>query len=79
MLEEALRFYNEALDINKKIGRLLGQANALVNIGLVYAEQGKKHEGLELLRQARAIYLKIGARTGGYHTVEKMIERFNAN
>jgi tetratricopeptide (TPR) repeat protein len=77
-LEEALKSHQAALEIHKQIGNPLGEAHDLVNIGLMYAEQGKKREALKLLRQARATYLKIGARTSGLQIAEKMIEQLNA-
>lgn len=57
-----MKSHQTALDLHKEIGNLLGQASALANIGNVYADLGKKREALELLRQARDIFLRIGAK-----------------
>ena len=47
------------------------------NIGIFYADQGKKRKALELLWQARAIFLRIGARTKALQT-EKTIDLLSA-
>jgi len=76
-LEEALKYHQAALDLHKQIGNPLGQASDLGNIGNVYFIQGKKREALELLRQARAIFLRIGARTKALQA-EKTIDLLSA-
>ncbi len=56
-LGDALTTDQAALELYRKIGNPLGEANALGNIGLAYAGQGKLEDALELLEAARDIYL----------------------
>src|SRR5207253_1576279 len=58
--QDALGSYQAALEIYKKIEQLMGQAEALSNIGLVYLKQDKVEEALKSYQAA----LEIDQRTG---------------
>ena len=77
-IDEALKYYKAALKIEKQFGHQLGQANQLANIGIVYAEQGRRSQALKLLQRAREFYLKIGAKTEGLQIVEEKIKQLAA-
>jgi len=59
-LKEGLEAHQEALEIDKKIGDPLDQANQLGNIGIVFHLEGKLEEALETYQQALKIHKKIG-------------------
>ena len=63
-LTEALKFFQQALDICRKIGYKKGEANALDNIGIVYGIQNKLTEALKFFQQALDIYLEIDDKKG---------------
>jgi len=54
-----LEYYQQALEINKKIGYELGVAHNLNNIGTVYNELGKHDEALRYQEEALGINKKI--------------------
>jgi len=60
--EEALKCHRDALEIHKQIGSVLGQAQVLSNIGTCYAKHGEFEKALDYCKQARIIFLKIGAK-----------------
>jgi tetratricopeptide (TPR) repeat protein len=57
---EALDIYTEALKIYKKLGDLVGEANCLTNIGLVYHNLGQYQEALDHHKQSSKIVRQIG-------------------
>jgi tetratricopeptide (TPR) repeat protein len=59
-LREALEHYQQALEIDRKIGNKQGEASTLTNMGNVYQIQGKFKEALEHYQQALEIDRKIG-------------------
>jgi tetratricopeptide (TPR) repeat protein len=58
--DEALKYHQDALAIDRKIGYEQGIANQLGNIGLIYSSLGKPDEALKYLKDALAIHRKIG-------------------
>ena len=77
-LDEALKFYQEALAIHKEIGDHLGQADTLYNIGkFFYFSQGKYGDALKRLNEARTIFSQIGA-TERLHRVERTIAQLES-
>tara|TARA_B100001013_G_C24437089_1_gene374203 strand:+ start:123 stop:527 length:405 start_codon:yes stop_codon:yes gene_type:complete len=72
-LEEALKSYQAELELHRQIGNLQGQAKALRSIGIIYSRLERKAEALEMLEQALAICLKIGARAAASE-IEELIE-----
>ena len=54
--EQALQFYNQALDILREVGDRLGEGNTLNNIGVVYRNQRKYEQALQFYRQALTIF-----------------------
>jgi tetratricopeptide (TPR) repeat protein len=58
-LNEALKSYQQALEIHKHIVNPLGEAANLGNIGVVYANQGKLNEALRSYQQALEIHKHI--------------------
>ncbi len=57
--DEALEYYQQALEINKKLGYEQGIAHNLSNIGTVYNDLGKHDEALKFQEEALEINQKI--------------------
>ena len=57
--DEALEYYQQALEINKKLGYEQGIAHNLSNIGTVYNDLGKHDEALKFQEEALEINRKI--------------------
>ena len=58
-MEEAIRYYQQALEIAREVGDRRGEAIDLFNLGDEYVKLDKVAEGLECLRQALAIFEEI--------------------
>ena len=69
--------HREALKLHQEVGNLLGQADALTNIGLVYFPQGQLEEALESFQAAYAILQRIGAKMQ-LQMIEQIIELLNS-
>jgi len=54
-LDQALKYHQDALKIDKEIGYRQGEANQLGNIGLIYSAKGDLDQALEYLRDALAV------------------------
>ena len=63
-LEEALKYYKEALKIDREIRDRQGEGNNLTNIGNVYAELGQYEEALKYSEEALKIFRDIGYKKG---------------
>ncbi|MEL6330021.1 MAG: tetratricopeptide repeat protein, partial [Planctomycetota bacterium] len=61
-LDEAMRLFGEALEINKRLGSLEGQAIQLGNMGLVAQTRGDLDEARRLWDEALGLFTKIGAK-----------------
>jgi len=61
---EVLKFYQEALEINKKIGYEEGIANVINNIGLTYSKLREINLALNYYQEALKINRKIGYKEG---------------
>jgi tetratricopeptide (TPR) repeat protein len=59
-LKKALKHYQQALEIDKKIGRKEREAGIMRNIGNIYQIQGKLKEALKHYQQALEIHREIG-------------------
>jgi tetratricopeptide (TPR) repeat protein len=57
--DEALEYYQQALEINKKLGYEQGIAHNLSNVGTVYNDLGKHDEALKFQEEALEISRKI--------------------
>ncbi|MEA5504699.1 CHAT domain-containing tetratricopeptide repeat protein [Halotia wernerae UHCC 0503] len=62
--QAALKSFEKALAIAKKIGYTTGKSITLNNLGLVYIRLGQYDKALELLQQALAIRQQIDDKTG---------------
>ncbi len=69
-LEEALEYYNNELEMNKKINNEQEIASGYNNIGLVYSDKGDKTRALEYYFKALAIDQKYGNK-------DKIATRYN--
>src|SRR6266545_3148032 len=58
-LEEAVRAYEQALDIFRSAGDRVGEARALSNSGIVYRELGRLEEAVRAYEQALDIFRSI--------------------
>jgi len=63
-LDEAERLHREALEIEKKLGHLVGQASDLGNLGVIYKTRGQLDEAERLYREALEINEKLGRLEG---------------
>ncbi|AFY43408.1 tetratricopeptide repeat protein [Nostoc sp. PCC 7107] len=70
--DEALKLYQQALDIYKQNNYKLGIAVALNNIGRVYQNLGNYNQALEFNQQALANYREVGDRTGEGVTISNL-------
>ena len=58
-MDEAFKYYKQALKLNQRIGSLIGETNQLGNIGLFYLNKGELNEALKHLKRAERIATKI--------------------
>ena len=70
-LDEAERYHREALEIEKKMGRLEDQANQLGNLGVIAEERGDLTTARRLWTEARDLFAGVGARPQ-----EKLVQRW---
>jgi tetratricopeptide (TPR) repeat protein len=63
-INKALKYLEEALEIDRKIGNREGEANQLGNIGLTYKDKGEMDEALKCFEQSLEIDREIGNREG---------------
>ena len=63
-LDKALKYHQDSLKIDKKIGDRQGEANQLGNIGLIYSDKGDLDKALKYHRAALKIDKEIGYRLG---------------
>lgn len=61
-LDEAERFLRESLEINKKLGRLEGQASQLANLCAVAEERSDLTTARRLWTEARGLFARVGAK-----------------
>ena len=71
-LTEALKFFQQALEIHRAIGDKEGEANALNNMGVVYEIQSKLTEALKFFQQALEIHRAIGNKKGEANALDNM-------
>jgi len=62
--DEALKYLEEALEIDRRIGYEQGIASSLNNIGLIYSDLGKPDEALKYHKEALEIDRRIGYEQG---------------
>jgi tetratricopeptide (TPR) repeat protein len=67
--DEALRNYQQSLEINRKLGQKLGVAASLVQIGVIQAAQGQPKAALSRLSEALKIDREIGAKKPAGNTL----------
>ncbi|OQX28642.1 MAG: hypothetical protein B0D92_07910, partial [Spirochaeta sp. LUC14_002_19_P3] len=63
-LDEALKYFREALDIYRELGERSGEAVCLGNIGLIFYNRGELNNAMKHYREALDIYRKLGERSG---------------
>ena len=63
-LEKALKYYQQALEINKKIGRKVGESTIIGNMGTVSQIQGHMEKSLKYYQLALKINREIGNKEG---------------
>ena len=57
---KAIELYEKSLDIDRRIGDIRGEGNALGNMGLAYAKIGDKTAGRQHLLAAKKIFQNLG-------------------
>ncbi|MGQ0535560.1 MAG: ATP-binding protein [Methanobacteriota archaeon] len=70
--DAALASYNQALDLYKKVGDRLGEANTLHGIGEAQQLKGQAGAALASYTQALDLYKKIGDRVGEANTLSSL-------
>ncbi|MGH9970291.1 MAG: CHAT domain-containing protein, partial [Pyrinomonadaceae bacterium] len=75
---KALEFYNQVLPIYKAVGDRAGEANTLLNIGIVYNALGEKRKALEFYNQVLPIYKAVGDKAGEANTLYNIGNVYNA-
>jgi len=63
-LEKAEEHHKQAMEIHRKMGNRLGEANQLSNLGGVYLRRGELDEAEDHFKKALKIHRKIGDRPG---------------
>jgi CHAT domain-containing protein len=58
--QEAIKKYEEAIDLYRVAGERAGEGSALTNIGVVYNQLGEKQKALEYLNQALPLHRLVG-------------------
>ena len=59
-LDKALESYSQALELDRRIGYVQGEASDLGNMGIVYSAQGDLDKALDYTKQALRIFVSIG-------------------
>lgn len=70
--DKALENYSEALKIDEQLGDLLGKANILNNIGMIYSAKRDYQNALTIFQQALDLYRKLGLKKDA-----EQVEEFN--
>jgi tetratricopeptide (TPR) repeat protein len=58
-LDEALRLYNESLELSKKLGDQQVIASNLHQLGLIASKQGNQEQAVQLLSEALKIFERL--------------------
>jgi len=58
--QEAIKKYEEAIELFRAAGERAGEGSALTNIGVVYNQLGEKQKALEYLNQALPLHRLVG-------------------
>ncbi|MGE0568580.1 MAG: tetratricopeptide repeat protein [Bacteroidia bacterium] len=61
---KALKYFNEALNIYRKIDFKIGEANVLNNIGFIYSNQGDVQKALKYSRESLKVQEELGDTLG---------------
>ena len=69
---EALKCYEEALELDRELGYKQGEANQLGNIGLIYRALGQPQKALKYHKEALEIFKKIGDKKNEKLTVKSI-------
>ncbi len=69
--KQAIGYYEQALEIDKKEKNRQGEGAMLNNLGLVYSALGKQQEALSYYEQALAIFREVGDRGGEGTTAQQ--------
>ena len=59
-MKKSIEYFEQALQISRKIGDRRGESNHLTNLGLAYGHQGQVDKAIDYYEQARAISREIG-------------------
>ncbi|HEY9848581.1 MAG TPA: CHAT domain-containing protein [Leptolyngbyaceae cyanobacterium] len=73
---EALKFYQQALEIQKNGNNRGGEAATFNNIGLAYHELGEYPQALTFYQQALAIHKEVGNRVSEARTLNNLAELY---
>ncbi len=57
---KAIELYEQALEIDRRIGDVRGEASDLGNMGLAYAKMKKKKEARDCFEKSKAIFERLG-------------------
>ena len=74
--KEAIKYFQEALEISRAIDHRDGEATALNNIGSIYCESGMLDEALYNLGQSLAIRQQLNDKQGIAYTMDMLAEAY---
>jgi CHAT domain-containing protein/Tfp pilus assembly protein PilF len=75
--QQALKFYNLALPLNRKVGDKAGEATTLHNIGAVYDSFGDKQQALKLYNQTLALSRQVEDKSQEARTLNSIAAVYN--
>jgi tetratricopeptide (TPR) repeat protein len=75
---EALRLCEQALVIQREVGKRAGEGVTISNVGSVYDDLGKRQEALEYYKQALVIRRDVGDRAGEGVTINNIGKVYGA-
>lgn len=72
LFTETLKHYSEALRVQEELRDSMGAISTLQNLGLVYSDQGKFNESLQVLQRAYDLALKLNSREDIMHSYSNL-------
>jgi tetratricopeptide (TPR) repeat protein len=70
--QDAMKAFQQALPLYKKIGSLLGEANCIYQLGKIHFRESRNRDAIEAFQQALPLYKKIGSLLGEANCIRSM-------
>jgi serine phosphatase RsbU (regulator of sigma subunit) len=77
--ENSLNYYNQSLEIRRKIGFKVGEATTLSNIGSLYADNKQYDKAIDYLNQSLSLAKEINSKEAVYRASERLSQVFEQN